>query len=105
MAMSKIKKGDSVVAIAGRDRNKQGIVSEVSKTRVLVDGINLVKKHQKPNPEKNIQGGIIEKEAWMDISNIAIVNPQTNKADRVGFKMVGDKKVRYLKSDGEVIDV
>ena len=105
MAMSKIKKGDNVIVIAGKDKGRRGQVLSVSGDHALVEGINIVKKHQKPNPQMDIQGGIIEKEAKIQISNIAILNSQTNKADRVGFKLVDGKKIRVYKSNDEIIDV
>jgi large subunit ribosomal protein L24 len=105
MAMNKIKKGDNVIVITGKDKGRQGQVLSVSGGRAIVEGINIVKKHQKPNPQLDIQGGIIEKEAKIQISNIAILNSQTNKADRVGFKLVDGKKVRVYKSNDEIIDV
>lgn len=100
--------GDSVVVIAGKSKGHRGEIIRVSKTgRVVVSGAQMVKRHMKPNPHKNQQGGIVEKEAWLDISNVAILNPQTDKADRVGFKFIGEdnkKKVRCYKSNGELID-
>ena len=105
MSISKIKKGDTVIAIAGRDKGKQGTVLEMKGDKVLVEGLNLVKKHQKPNPQANIQGGIIQKESLIDASNVAILNPLTNKPDRVGIKVIDNNKVRYFKSNGEVIDI
>lgn len=104
---AKIKKGDQVIVIAGKDKGRQGkVLKTISSNRVMVESINLVKKHQKPNPKKNEQGGIVSREAAIDISNVAILNPATKKADRVGFKTLenGDK-VRYFKSNGEVVDV
>lgn len=105
--MRKIKKGDDVVVLAGRDRGKRGVVLKVmEKDRVLVDSVNVVKKHQKPNPQKGETGGIVEKEAPINISNIAIYNPITKKADRVGFKLLEDgRKVRVFRSNGETVDV
>lgn len=105
--MQKIKKGDDVIVITGKDKGKRGsvvrVVSEVD--RVIVENVNLAKKHQKPNPAAGAPGGIIEKEMPLDISNIAIFNPVTSKADRVGIKVLEDgRKVRYFKSNGEVID-
>jgi len=105
--MQKIKKGDDVIVITGKDKGKRGsvvrVVSEVD--RVIVENVNLAKKHQKPNPAAGAPGGIIEKEMPLDISNIAIFNPVTGKADRVGIKVLEDgRKVRYFKSNGEVID-
>ena len=106
MAMKKIKRDDTVIVIAGKDKGRTGSVIKVVDNRAYVEGINMVKKHQKPNPQKNIQGGIIEKEALMDLSNLAILNPVTKKADRVGFKTLEDgKKVRIYKSTGEVVDI
>ena len=104
--MQKIKKNDTVIVIAGKDKGRTGSVTRIVGDRAYVDGINMVKKHQKPNPQVNVQGGIIEKEAPIQLSNIAILNPETNKADRVGFKFLNDgKKVRFYKSTNEVIDV
>jgi large subunit ribosomal protein L24 len=106
--MEKIKKGDKVIVITGKDKNRTGSVQRViSKTkRVLVEGINIVKKHTKPNPQKNQQGGIVDKELPIHISNVALLNPATNKADRVGIKTLDDgRKVRYFKSNNEIIDV
>ena len=104
--MHKIKKGDEIVVIAGKDKDKRGKVLRVAKDRVLVEGVNLVKKHQKPNPQRGVQGGIIDKEVPVHISNVAIFNSITKKADRVGFKVLKDgKKVRCFKSNNETIDV
>jgi len=105
--MFKIKKGDEVIVITGKDKGKRGsVVRVIPETgRVVVENVNLVKKHQKPNPNLGIPGGIIEKEMPLDVSNVAIYNPATGKADRVGFKFLEDgRKVRYFKSNGEVID-
>lgn len=103
--MRKIKTGDEVIVIAGKDKGKRGkIVSIVGDDRVLVSGINMVKKHQKPNPQVGAPGGIVEQEAALQVSNVAIFNPSTNKADRVGFKVEGGKKVRVFKSSGEAVD-
>jgi large subunit ribosomal protein L24 len=105
--MQKIKKGDDVIVITGKDKGKRGTVSRVmlDMDRVLVDGINMVKKHQKPNPAVGAPGGIVDKEMPMDISNVALFNPATGKADRVGIKQLEDgRKVRYFKSNGEVLD-
>ena len=104
--MKKIKKGDDVIVITGRDKGKRGTVLRVDESRVLVEGANKVKKHERPNPMKNTTGGIIEKEMPLHISNIALYNPATQKADRVGIKVLeGGKRVRYFRSNGEVIDV
>jgi large subunit ribosomal protein L24 len=103
--MRKIKRDDDVIVLAGKDKGKRGkVVSQVGEDRLIVSGINMIKKHQKPNPQANVAGGIIEKEAPIQISNIAIYNSATSKADRVGFKVEGDKKVRIFKSNGEQID-
>jgi large subunit ribosomal protein L24 len=105
--MQKIKKGDDVIVIAGKDKGKRGTVSSVilERDRVLVDGINMVKKHQKPNPAAGAPGGIVDKEMPLAISNVALFNPATGKADRVGIKKLEDgRKVRYFKSNGEVLD-
>ena len=105
--MNKIRKGDEVIVIAGRDKGKRGTVSlRVDEDRVVVDGINIVKKHAKPNPMKGVQGGIIEKNMPIHQSNVAIFNAATGKADRVGVKVLADgKKVRVYKSSGEEIKV
>ena len=105
--MKKIRKGDEVIVLAGRDKGKRGTVIRIlDDDRALVDNVNLVKRHTKPNPNKGIAGGIIEKEAPIHISNLALFNPGTQKADRVGFKLLEDgRKVRYFKSNGEVVDV
>lgn len=103
--MLKIKRNDEVIVIAGRDKGKRGKVVKVLDGKLLVSGVNIVKKHQKPNPQKGSQGGIVEKESPIDTSNIAIFNPQTQKADRVGFKVLEDgKKVRCFKSTNDVIE-
>ncbi|MFO1306572.1 MAG: 50S ribosomal protein L24 [Burkholderiales bacterium] len=103
--MSKIKKGDNVVVIAGRDKGKRGDVSHiVDANHVIVNGINTVKKHMKPNPMKNQPGGIVTKEMPIDVSNVAIYNPVTKKADRIGVRHLEDgRKVRFYKSNGEQI--
>jgi large subunit ribosomal protein L24 len=101
----KIRRDDEVVVLAGKDKGKQGKVLKVlaSEDRVVVEGVNLVKIHQKPNPQLGEAGGIIEKEATIHVSNIAIVNPATGKADRVGFRFEDEKKVRFFKSNGELV--
>jgi large subunit ribosomal protein L24 len=106
MAMLKIKRDDEVVVIAGKDKGKRGKVLKVLENdRLLVAGIQMIKKHQKPNPQEGIAGGIIEKEAPIQVSNVAIFNGATNKADRVGFKVLEDnKKIRIFKSSGEAVD-
>lgn len=103
--MRKIKQDDEVIVIAGKDKGKRGKVRKVLDERLVVSGINLVKKHTRANPQAGVAGGIVEKEAAIQISNVAIVNPKTSKADRVGFKVQENgKKVRIFKSSGEVID-
>ena len=115
--MRKIKKGDQVVVISGRDKGREGEVLKVLDRRhkpsssdldlrLIVKGINMVIKHVKPNPQLNIEGGRKEQEAAITYSNVAILNPETGKKDRVGIRLLEDgKKVRYFKSNGEVIDV
>jgi large subunit ribosomal protein L24 len=104
--MQKIKKGDDVIVRTGKDKGKSGRVTKVLKdNKVLVEGINQVKKHQKANPNKGVSGGIIVKDMPINISNIGLYNPATKKADRIGFKFLEDgKKVRYFKSTNEVVD-
>jgi len=104
--MKKIKRDDDVIVIAGKDNGKRGTVSRVmSDGRLVVSGINVMKRHTKPNPMLGTPGGIIEKEAPIQASNVAIFNPTTNKADRVGFKVLDDgKKVRVFKSNDELVD-
>jgi large subunit ribosomal protein L24 len=104
--MNKIRKGDDVVVIAGKDKGKRGtVLNRVDDQRLLVEGVNRVKKHTKPNPMKSEPGGILEKEMPIHISNIALFNPVSQKADRVGFKSLDDgRKVRVFKSNGEVVD-
>lgn len=105
--MRKIKKGDQVVVLTGKDKGKRGAVLSVSADdRVVVEGINLVRKHQRPIPMRGINGGIVEKAMPIHRSNVALYNPETNKPDKVGFKLLADgRKVRYFKSTNEVIDV
>ncbi|HMD75462.1 MAG TPA: 50S ribosomal protein L24 [Steroidobacteraceae bacterium] len=104
--MKKIRKGDTVVLITGRDKGRRGAVIEVlADDRVRVEGLNMSKKHQKPNPQAGLQGGIIEREAPMHVSNVQLFNPATQKGDRVGFKSLADgRKVRVFKSNNEVVD-
>lgn len=105
--MNKIIKGDQVVVITGKDKGKQGQVVRVLGDKVVVEGVNVVKRHQKPNPMRGIEGGIVSKEMPLHISNVAILNPETNKADRVGIKLIENegkvKHVRFFKSNGSVI--
>ena len=106
MSGRKIRKGDDVVVRTGKNRGARGTVLSVLGEKVLVDGVNVVKKHERPNPQKGTQGGIIEREAPIHISNVALFNPQSNKADRVGFKSLDDgRKIRVFKSTGEAVDV
>jgi len=102
---NKIRRDDEVVVLAGKDKGKQGKVLKVlvADDRVVIEGVNLVKKHQKPNPQLGVAGGIVEKEASVHVSNVAIVNPATGKADRVGFRFEDEKKVRFFKSNGELV--
>ena len=104
--MRKIKKGDDVVVLTGKDKGRRGTVLRVvDDAKVLVEGINKVKKHAKPNPMQNAPGGIIDKEMPIQVSNIALFNAATQKADRVGIKVLADgRKVRFFKSNGEVVD-
>ena len=105
--MAKIRKGDDVIVRTGKDKGKSGRVTKILKdNKVLIEGINQVKKNQKPNPNAGVSGGIIVKDMPINISNIGLYNPETKKADRIGFKFLEDgKKVRYFKSTNEVVDV
>jgi len=105
--MNRIKKGDDVIVIAGKDKGKQGSVLHVGADgRLIVSDVNMVKRHTKPNPNRGQPGGIIEKEMSIDPSNIMLFNPQTKKGDRIGFKTLEDgRKVRYFKSTDEVVDI
>jgi large subunit ribosomal protein L24 len=105
--MNKIRKGDKVVVIAGKDKGKRGtVLSIVKPDKVLIEGVNVVKKHQKPMPAKGISAGIIEKALPIHISNVALVNPMTNKQEKVGFKMLENgRKVRIYKATGEVVEL
>lgn len=103
--MRKIKRDDEVIILAGKDKGKRGKVQKVlDNGKLLVSGINMIKKHTKPNPQMGVAGGIVEREAPIQASNVGIFNPGTNKADRVGIKVDGDTKVRVFKSSGEAID-
>lgn len=104
--MNKIRKGDDVVVIAGKDKGKRGtVLGRLDDEHLVVEGVNRVKKHTKPNPMKGQPGGIVEKEMPIQVSNVALFNPGTQKADRVGFKLLDDgRKVRVFKSNGEVVD-
>jgi large subunit ribosomal protein L24 len=109
--MQKIRKGDLVVVTTGKEKGKKGSVLRVLETKVLVEGINRVKKHQRPNPVKGQTGGIIDKEMPLHVSNVMLVNPATGKGDRVGFRFLeaqggnAPRKVRFFKSNDEVVDV
>ena len=104
--MKRIRQGDEVVVIAGKDKGRRGNVIRVyDDDRVLVEGVNVARKHQKPNPNAGVAGGIIEKEMPLDISNVMIYNPSADKADRIGIRFLADgRKVRYFKSNDEVLD-
>lgn len=102
---SKIRRDDEVIILAGKDKGKTGKVTKVlvESGKVFVEGVNLIKKHTKPVPQLQQPGGIVEKEASLQVSNVAILNPKTGKADRVGFRFEDGKKVRFFKSDNEII--
>lgn len=104
--MNKLKKNDEVIVITGRDKGKRGKINRVLPDgKLIVSGVQMIKKHQKPNPNLGVAGGIVEKEAPIDASNVAIYNAATSKADRVGIKVLEDgKKVRVFKSNGEAVD-
>lgn len=104
--MNKIRKGDGVVVLAGKDKGKRGtVLACLDGGKVLVEGVNRVKRHVKPNPMKGVAGGVVEKEMPLDLSNVALFNAATNKADRVGFKILEDgRKVRVFRSSGETVD-
>ncbi|MCE2969622.1 MAG: 50S ribosomal protein L24 [Burkholderiales bacterium] len=102
--MERIRKGDEVIVIAGRDKGKRGtVLARVDERHVTVEGINMVKKHVRPNPMKNQPGGIVDKSMPIDVSNVMLFNPGTSKGDRVGFKLVDGKKVRVFKGNGAVV--
>ncbi|HEY3643929.1 MAG TPA: 50S ribosomal protein L24 [Gammaproteobacteria bacterium] len=105
--MNKIRKGDEVVIISGKDKGRRGSVLKVlDDDRVLVENVNMVKKHQRPNPNANVAGGIVEKEMSIHISNVQLFNPVSKKGDRVGLRKLEDgRKVRFFKSNNEVVDV
>ena len=106
MSLRRIKKGDDVIVTTGKDKGRTGtVLSVVSDERVLIENINVARKHQKPNPNAGIQGGIVEREMPIHVSNVMLVNPATGKADKVGIKTLEDgRKVRFFRSNGEVID-
>ncbi len=105
--MRKIKKGDDVVVLTGKDKGKRGTVLRVlNDSHIVVENVNMVKKHQKPNPQRGVPGGIVDKEMPLHVSNVGLYNPAKDGADRVGFKTLEDgRKVRVFKSNGEVVDV
>ena len=105
--MNKIRKGDEVVVTAGKDKGRRGTVLRVyPDERVLVEGVNVAKKHQRPNPNMGVPGGIVDREMPLHISNVAVYNPQTKKGDRIGIRTLEDgSRVRYFKSNEEVVDV
>ena len=103
--MAKIKRDDEVIVLAGKDKGKRGKVRTVLRNnKLIVAGVNMVKKHTKANPQAGVAGGIVEQESPIQLSNVAIFNASTSKADRVGFKVEGDRKFRVFKSTGEAID-
>jgi len=104
--MQRIRKGDEVVVIAGRDKGKRGVVlTRIDDRHVTIEGVNVVKKHVRPNPMKGVTGGIVDKTLPIDVSNVMLFNPATSKGDRVGFKVVDGRKVRIFKSNGAVVGV
>ena len=103
--MDKIRKGDQVVVIAGKDKGKRGDVVRVDGDRVIVSNVNIIKRHTKPNPQAGVAGGVVEREASMHISNIALFNPASGKGERIGFKVLEDgRKLRVFRSSGEALD-
>ena len=103
--MNRIKKGDQVVVIAGKDKGKRGDVVRVEGDRVVVSNVNIIKRHTKPNPQAGVAGGVVEREASMHISNIALFNPASGKGERIGFKVLEDgRKLRVFRSSGEALD-
>lgn len=107
--MKRIRKGDDVIVIAGKDKGRRGTVSRVvDDQRIVVEGVNVAKKHQRPDPNRGIPGGVVDKEMPLDVSNVMLWNPKADKGDRVGFRIEGEgenrRKVRYFKSNDEVVD-
>ena len=104
--MQRIKKGDQVIVVAGKDKGRRGTVLRVEQSgRIVVENLNVAKKHQRPNPQKGVAGGIVEQEKSLDASNVMLFNPTTDKADRIGFRKLSDgRKVRFFKGNGEVLD-
>ena len=105
--MQRIRKGDEVVVLTGRDKGKRGtVLKRVGPEHLVVEGVNRVKKHQRPNPMKGVTGGIVDKDMPIHVSNLGLFNPATQKPDRVGFKTLGDgRKVRVFRSNGEQVDL
>lgn len=104
--MKRIRKGDEVIVTTGRSKGQKGAVLRVMDDRLLVENVNMVKKHTRPDPNRGTQGGIIEREAPIHVSNVALYNPATGKGDRVAFKTLEDgRKVRIFRSDGEAVDI
>ena len=105
--MNKIKKGDEVIVLTGKDKGRQGqVIKVINNSKVLIENVNLVKNHQKGNPNTGKESGIIEKEMPIDASNVLLFNPMTKKGDKVGFKILEDgRKVRFFKSNNEVVDI
>jgi large subunit ribosomal protein L24 len=105
--MRRIRKGDEIVVVTGKDKGRRGTVLRVMPfDRILVEGVNVAKKHERPDPNRGIQGGIVDKEMPIHVSNVMLFNPHTKKGDRVGFRVLEDgRKVRFFKSNGEVVDV
>lgn len=102
---SRIRKGDRVIVLTGKDKGKQGDVIRVAGELVTISNLNLVKRHTKPNPQAGVSGGIVSKEAPIHVSNVAVVNPATGKADRIGFKLLEDgRKLRVFRSNGEALN-
>jgi large subunit ribosomal protein L24 len=103
--MNKLKQGDTVIVTTGKDKSKQGAILRIDNGKAVVEGINIAKKHQKPNPSMGVAGGIVEIEMPIQLSNIMLFNPVTKKGDRVGIKVLEDgRKVRYFKSNNEVVE-
>ena len=103
--MNRIKKGDQVVVTAGKDKGKRGDVVRVDGDRVIVSNVNIIKRHTKPNPQAGVAGGVVEREASIHISNIALFNPASGKGERIGFKVLEDgRKLRVFRSSGEALD-
>jgi large subunit ribosomal protein L24 len=103
--MQRIKKGDQVIVVAGKDKGRRGTVLRIESGRVVVENLNVAHKHQRPNPQKGVAGGIVEQEKSLDTSNVMLWNPTTEKGDRVGFRRLSDgRKVRFFKGNGEVLD-